>query len=195
VNSQPLLVSPRKPTRLSGLIDCSDVAQCVDAGLTSLRSERRKRVKVAASLTIAEQLMPRRLVSLQVSTNRLGADTPEVIMTAANSDQAIATVRDGAADLGFIETPYMPAGLRSRIVGHDELVLIVPVDHKPGSARSMAQIRRPAGGPCQRLRRGVPEDVRGMAPDVGAAPQEAQLGARRKSRRVAPFGTDIMRLG
>jgi DNA-binding transcriptional LysR family regulator len=107
-----------------------DVAQYVDAGLTSLRVERRKRVKVAASLTIAEQLMPRWLVSLQVSTNRLGADNPEVIMTATNSDQAMAAVRDGAADLGFIETPHMPTGLRSRVVGHDELVLIVPADHK-----------------------------------------------------------------
>lgn len=107
-----------------------DVAQYVDAGLTSLRSERRKRVKVVASLTIAEQLMPRWLVALQVATNRLGATTPEVIMTATNSDQAIAAVRDGTADLGFIETPYVPTNLRSRVVGRDELVLIVPADHK-----------------------------------------------------------------
>jgi DNA-binding transcriptional LysR family regulator len=39
------------------------VAQYVDAGLASLRSESRNRVKVVASLTIAEQLMPRWLVS------------------------------------------------------------------------------------------------------------------------------------
>lgn len=107
-----------------------DVAQYVDAGLASLRSEKRNRVKVAASLTIAEQLMPRWLVSLQVAAHRLGASIPEIIMTATNSDQAIVAVRDGAADLGFIETPYMPTGLRSRVIGHDELVLIVPADHK-----------------------------------------------------------------
>jgi DNA-binding transcriptional LysR family regulator len=107
-----------------------DVAEHVDTGLASLRSERRKRVKVAASLTIAEQLMPRWLVSLQVAANRLGAVTPEVIMTATNSDHAITAVRDGNVDLGFIETPYLPKGIRSRVVGHDELVLIVPADHK-----------------------------------------------------------------
>ncbi|ORW06699.1 LysR family transcriptional regulator [Mycobacterium lacus] len=107
-----------------------DVAQYVDAGLASLRSESRKRVRVAASLTIAEHLMPRWLVSLQVATNRLGAVAPEVIMTATNSDQVIAAVRDGKADLGFIETPNAPTGLRSRIIGHDELVVIVPADHK-----------------------------------------------------------------
>jgi DNA-binding transcriptional LysR family regulator len=107
-----------------------DVAEHVDTGLASLRSERRKRVKVAASLTIAEQLMPRWLVSLQVAANRLGTVTPEVIMTATNSDHAITAVRDGNVDLGFIETPYLPKGIRSRVVGHDELVLIVPADHK-----------------------------------------------------------------
>ncbi len=107
-----------------------DVAQYVDAGLASLRSEKRKRVKVAASQTIAEHLVPRWLVSLHVAANRSGAPTPEVIMTVTNSDQAISAVRDGAADLGFIETPYLPMGLRSRVVGHDELVVIVPADHK-----------------------------------------------------------------
>jgi len=107
-----------------------DVARCVDAGLATLRSEKRKRVKVAASLTVAEQLMPRWLVSLQVSTSRFGATAPEVIMTATNSDQAAAAVRDGAADLGFIETPHVPTGLRSRVVGRDELVVVVPAGHK-----------------------------------------------------------------
>ncbi|ORW30479.1 LysR family transcriptional regulator [Mycobacterium paraense] len=107
-----------------------DVAQYVDAGLASLRAERRKRVKVVASLTVAEQLMPRWLVSLQVAASRPGATAPEVIMTATNSDQAITAVRHGKADLGFIETPHLPKELRSKVVAHDELVLIVPPDHK-----------------------------------------------------------------
>src|ERR1700739_1690836 len=107
-----------------------DVAQYVDAGLTSLRSESRKRVKVAASLTIAEHLMPRWLVSLQVAANRLGSPTPEVLMPATNSDPAIAAVRDGTADLGFVETPYVPTNLRSRVIGRDEVLLVVPPDHK-----------------------------------------------------------------
>lgn len=107
-----------------------DVAHYVDAGLATLRSEKRKRVKVAASLTVAEQLMPRWLVSLQVTTSRYGAIAPEVIMTATNSDQAIAAVRDGTADLGFIETPHAPTALRSRVVARDELVVVVPADHK-----------------------------------------------------------------
>lgn len=107
-----------------------DVAQHVDAGLASLRTESHKRLKVVASLTIAEQLMPRWLVSLQAAAIRRGLSAPEVILTATNSERAISEVRDGAADLGFIESPGVPAALRRRVVAHDELVVVVPPDHK-----------------------------------------------------------------
>jgi molybdate transport repressor ModE-like protein len=107
-----------------------DVAHHVDTGLGSLRTQRRQQTKVVASQTIAEQLMPRWLVSLQAAAARRGVTAPNVILTATNSEHAIAAVRDGSADLGFIESPGTPAGLRSRVVAHDELVVIVPPDHK-----------------------------------------------------------------
>ncbi|MFV8241197.1 LysR family transcriptional regulator [Mycolicibacterium peregrinum] len=107
-----------------------DVAGRVDAGLASMRTESRDRVTVAASLTIAEQLMPRWLVSLQADAARRGVNAPEVILTAANSDQVIAGVQEGSADLGFIESPGVPTGLHSRVIAHDELVAVVPPDHK-----------------------------------------------------------------
>jgi molybdate transport repressor ModE-like protein len=107
-----------------------DVAEQVDAGLSCLRAKSRSRVKVVASQTIAEQLMPRWLVSLQAGAKRHGAPAPEVILTATNSDQAIAAVRCLDADVGFIESPGVPSGLRTRIVDHDELVVIVPPEHK-----------------------------------------------------------------
>jgi DNA-binding transcriptional LysR family regulator len=75
-----------------------DVAQRVDAGLASLRAERRSRLKVAASLTVAEQLLPRWLVSLQAAALRHGAIAPEVSFNATDSDGAIAAVRDGEAE-------------------------------------------------------------------------------------------------
>lgn len=107
-----------------------DVAHHVDTGLGSLRTERRQQTKVVASQTIAEQLMPRWLVSLQATATQRGVTAPNVILTATNSDHAIAAVRDGTAELGFIESPGTPRGLRSRVVAHDELVVIVPPDHK-----------------------------------------------------------------
>lgn len=107
-----------------------DVAGHVDAGLASLRTASRKKMNVVASLTIAEQLMPRWIVSLQTSATRTGREAPEVILTATNSEQAIANVRGGSADLGFIESPGALTGIRSRVVAHDDLVVIVPPDHK-----------------------------------------------------------------
>ncbi|OBI06807.1 LysR family transcriptional regulator [Mycolicibacter heraklionensis] len=107
-----------------------EVAGHVDAGLASLQTASRKRMKVVASLTIAEQLMPRWIVSLQTAATRTGREVPEVILTATNSEQVIATVRGGSADLGFIESPGALTGIRSRVVAHDDLVVIVPPDHK-----------------------------------------------------------------
>lgn len=107
-----------------------EVAHEVDGGLNSLRTKSRQRIKVVASQTVAEQLMPRWLLSLQAADTRRGSTTPQVILTATNSDHAIAAVRDGNADLGFVENPCPPRGLGSCVVGHDELVVVVPPDHK-----------------------------------------------------------------
>ncbi len=122
-----------------------EVAHEIDAGMGSLRKEGRERIKVVASQTIAEQLMPHWLLSLQHAATRNGDTVPEVILTATNSDHAIAAVRDGTADLGFIENPGSPKGLGSCVVGHDELVVVVPPGHKWArrsrvvSARELAQ--------------------------------------------------------
>lgn len=106
-----------------------DVASLLDAGLASLREEARARIKIAASLTIAEQLLPRWLVSMQVAARRRGAVAPEVTFSATDSEQAIKAVHSGEADLGFIEIPGALGGLRSRVVGCDELIVVVPPEH------------------------------------------------------------------
>lgn len=107
-----------------------DVAHDVDAGLGSLRTESRQRIRIVASQTIAEQLMPHWLVSLQSAAARRGGTAPHVILTATNSENATASVRNGTADLGFVENPVPPRELGSCIVGRDELVVVVPPDHK-----------------------------------------------------------------
>lgn len=107
-----------------------DVASLLDAGLASLREEARARIKIAASLTIAEQLLPRWLVSMQVAAQRRGVVAPEVTFSATDSEQALKAVRNGEVDLGFIEIPGALSGLRSRVVGSDELIVVVPPEHK-----------------------------------------------------------------
>lgn len=107
-----------------------DVAAHVDAGLASLRAETRSRIKISASQTVAEQLLPRWLVSLRAAAVRNGAPAPEVTLTATNSDHAIADVTGGTADVGFIESPTVPTGVRTRVVARDELVVVVAAGHK-----------------------------------------------------------------
>src|SRR6201987_6331660 len=58
-----------------------DVAQQVDRGLGSLRTESRSKLKVAASLTSAEQLKSLLLVSSQATADRRGRKNPEGIFT------------------------------------------------------------------------------------------------------------------
>ena len=107
-----------------------DVAQRVDTGLASLRAERRSRLKVVASQTVAEQLLPRWLVSFQAAALRHGTLAPEFSFNATDSTGAIAAVREGEAELGFIEIRGALHGLRSRVIGRDELIVVVPPDHK-----------------------------------------------------------------
>jgi len=94
------------------------VAGELDAGLAAFRRDHQTRLRVSASLTIAEQLLPGWLVSLQADARHRRQPAPQIVLTAANSDTVTRQVRAGQAGLGFVEGPATPKGLRSRIIGH-----------------------------------------------------------------------------
>jgi molybdate transport repressor ModE-like protein len=106
-----------------------DAAEQLDAGLTALRQDRRGRLAVAASLTIAEYLLPGWLVAVRSQQERLGVPPTEFTLTATNSEQVAALVGSGSVVLGFVEGPETPKGLRHRLVGVDELVVVVGPGH------------------------------------------------------------------
>lgn len=106
-----------------------DVAAEFDAGLAALRQDRRRRLRVSASQTIAEQLLPGWLVAFRLATQGATTGPTDIELTAVNSETAIAHVREGAADLGFVEGPRVPSRVRSQVVGHDELIVVVASDH------------------------------------------------------------------
>jgi DNA-binding transcriptional LysR family regulator len=106
-----------------------DVAHDIDTALGSLRNDGAERLTVAASPTIAEYLMPHWLLSLRSAASRRDQTVPRISLAAANSALATALVRDGTVDLGFIESPNPPEGLRHCVVGTDELVVVVPPSH------------------------------------------------------------------
>lgn len=80
------------------------------------------RVRLAASLSIAEYLVPVWLAGRS-------PEAPTVELTVANSRDVMAAVLDGRADLGFVEGPRVTDGLRQRVVGEDELLVVVVPGH------------------------------------------------------------------
>jgi molybdate transport repressor ModE-like protein len=113
-----------------------EAAEQLDAGIAALRADRRGHLSIAASLTIAEHLLPGWLVAVRARQLQLGQTPTEVTMTATNSERAATLVAAGEVDLGFVEGPHAPAGLRHRLVGVDELVVVV------GQAHPWARRRR-----------------------------------------------------
>jgi len=112
-----------------------DAARVLEAGIASLRASRDTELRLFASLTIAEHLVPRWLVTMQEG---LPAEQPvtAVHLVATNSDAVITAVRDGAAALGFVEGPAAPRGVRHRTVGRDRLVILVAPGHPWARRRS-----------------------------------------------------------
>ena len=105
-----------------------ELAAGMETSVAALRAEHHAQLRVAASLTVAEYLIPRWLVTLRRRAEAEGSEL-SVQLTATNSDEVADRVRDGRAGLGFVEGPTVPDDLSWREVGTDSLVLVVPVDH------------------------------------------------------------------
>jgi len=101
-----------------------DAAHELDAGLDALRSDARARLRLAASLTLAEQLLPEWLARWRVRHPEV-----HVSLTAGNTGETARRVLDGEADLGFVEGPVLPAGLSARPVAADRLVVVCAPGH------------------------------------------------------------------
>ena len=84
-------------------------------------------LRIAASLTIAEHLVPRWLMALRHADP--DAIRAEVELHPGNSESVAGLVRAGVVDLGFVETTDRPAGLAARKIADDELVLVVAPEH------------------------------------------------------------------
>ncbi len=86
---------------------------------------------VAASLTIAEFVLPRWIGELRTSMPQV-----RVRLEVVNSHQVDELVRSGRSRLGFVETHRVPTDLSRAVVGHDRLVLVVTPQH-PWARRSV----------------------------------------------------------
>ncbi|SDD43838.1 LysR family transcriptional regulator [Nocardioides lianchengensis] len=100
----------------------------IETAILGLRGEHSRELSVWASMTIADGLMPRWLVQLRDRQVREGGSPAAVSLTAANSHQVEDAVRNGTAHVGFVEGVDRPLHVRSIVVAHDELVLVVAAD-------------------------------------------------------------------
>jgi DNA-binding transcriptional LysR family regulator len=93
-------------------------------GTAALRADRASHLRLAASLTVAEYLLPRWLNTLAVQ-----APETKVSLEMGNTAHVADLVARGDIDLGFIEGPRPPGRLLSKEILADELVIVVAPDH------------------------------------------------------------------
>ncbi|MFI1768231.1 LysR family transcriptional regulator [Streptomyces sp. NPDC020800] len=116
-----------------------EAAAAFDAGARALRDRRDSRLRVAASMTIAEYLLPGWLLALH-------AERPDtaVSLLAGNSAKVAELLLADEADLGFVEGLTVPAGLDSAVIAQDRLIVVTAPGHpwarrrRPVTAQELA---------------------------------------------------------
>ena len=105
----------------------------LEAGLVALKAEQAGRLRVVASYTIAEYLLPGLL-------GRFLSNHPgdSVALDVANSTGVLDELSRGEADLGFIESPVETSDFEQVVVTTDELIAVVPPDHPWASTEFVA---------------------------------------------------------
>ena len=164
-----------------------DQAEALVEGAEALRTHADERLAVAASLTIAEHLVPTWLIEL-----RQLRPATRVGLTVENSHQVIAALRTGQAELGFVEGPWVPRDLHSAVVGRDRLVVVVAPAHawarrkEPLTAAELAAepllLREPGSGTREVLEAA-------LAAHDGPAVPLIELGATAPLRSAALAGS------
>ncbi|WP_315742575.1 MULTISPECIES: LysR family transcriptional regulator [unclassified Bradyrhizobium] len=119
-----------------------------EAVLDDLAGLRRGQLSLAASQTIAGYWLP-------AFIHKFNAAHPAITLSLAigNTEQVAARVREGSADLGFVEGNVDDPVLAAQPVADDELVLVGPPDHPlcrassvtAGDLRSARWVLREAG--------------------------------------------------
>jgi DNA-binding transcriptional LysR family regulator len=165
------------------------------AGAATLSAEGANHVRVAASLTVADYLIPRWLLSLR----QLLPDV-SVSLQPGNSEAVTHAVRTGEADLGFVEGPDAPSGVCSRPVADDDLVVVVGPGHPwwarttPVTAQELARaplvLREESSGTRRVFDHALAEY--GLAPDP--LMELGSTTAIKQAVRVGGYATVLSRL-
>jgi DNA-binding transcriptional LysR family regulator len=162
----------------------------LEAGAAALRRRQGGQLRVSASMTISEYLVPRWLTDL-----RIAAPEVSVSLRVGNSEQVADDVLGDKADLGFVEGLSVPRGLRQRVFGSDELVVVVAGGHpwtrrrRPLTAAELAAtpliVRERGSGTRETLARAL--TVLGYE----AVPPQLELGSTAAVKAAVATGQGI----
>ncbi|WP_308252270.1 LysR family transcriptional regulator [Pseudonocardia sp. KRD291] len=162
----------------------------LDAAITAVRGDRDGRLDVAASFTVAEFLLPGWLARLRTE---LGPETG-VNLVVRNSEQVAALVLAGEADLGFVEGPTLPDGLDAVTVATDQLVVVVPPEHRWARRRDAVAAAELAGTALVTRERGsgtrlvLDRALDAAAPDTTRPTPSLELSATTAIRQAVLAG-------
>lgn len=112
----------------------------LNAGIRAIQDARAGTVKVSASLTVAEYLMPRHLTTFRAAHPEIG-----IGLSVENSATVIDRVRRQSVDLGLIESVSVPSDLTAEVVGRDRLMIacapsLAEAWSKPITAEALAEV-------------------------------------------------------
>jgi DNA-binding transcriptional LysR family regulator len=99
-------------------------ANAAELALAEFAGLRRGTLSVQASQTIFSYWLPRYLVMFRRAHPQI-----EIQIADGNTAQVAAAVREGVAELGFVEGSVDDPALSSLVVGRDQLILIVGAEH------------------------------------------------------------------
>lgn len=122
-----------------------EVAEAADrlvAGAKALAAESSATLAIAASMTVAEYLVPRWLTEF-----RARESTVRVNLEVCNSRDVFERIGRDDCDLGFVESPVVPKTLRWTAVGQDELLVVVAPTHPWARRRRPLTAEELAGTP------------------------------------------------
>ena len=180
----------RSPTS-AGLLYAAQARELLDAAeqfsdwLRHSRDEDARELRVGASMTIAEHLMPAWLAELRRRSPRIRVDL-EVL----NSTQVLAGVHDGRLRLGFVETPRLPGDVHAMTLREDELVVVVAPEHPwalregpldPAELAATPLVVREGGS-------GTRDAYEELVPAAGETPPVQELGSNAAVRIAVASG-------